>query len=283
MERTSIKLLLLTVFVVAVCTHVQAQWLNSGTTAVVQQDPSRTVGISTTTPNTTFSLDLGGTQWNKGLGVSLIRGNDNNDRTLIIRGSNLTNSAEIGIYGQTTNASIMYSSNIGQKLLGSIQFIANYSNWQNGGKFFFKGYDGVSQWPTTMIINPKNGNVAIGNTLANNYAKWESNTNYSLFVEKGILTERLKVALVSSTEWADYVFADNYKLMSLYDVERFINENKHLPDVPSAQQLVDEGGIDMNDMFARQMAKIEELTLYLIKLQKENDQLKQRITNLENK
>jgi len=77
----------------------------------------------------------------------------------------------------------------------------------------------------------------------------------------------------------DYVFDNNYKLRSLYDVENFINTNKHLPDVPSATQMTN--GVNLGDMSATLLQKVEELTLYMIQLQKENDALKARISNLE--
>lgn len=91
---------------------------------------------------------------------------------------------------------------------------------------------------------------------------------YKLFVEQGILTEKVKVALKNTTNWSDYVFAENYSLKPLPEVEAFVKKNKHLPGVPSAEQLVKEGGIDVNQMFAKQMEKIEELTLYVIELSK---------------
>lgn len=102
---------------------------------------------------------------------------------------------------------------------------------------------------------------------------------YSLIVEKGILSEKLKVALKTSDDWADYVFEPEYKakMMSLEEVEKFTLENKHLPNVPSAAELV-EKGLDFNETSRMFMEKIEELTLYMIELNKEVKALK-----LENK
>lgn len=87
-------------------------------------------------------------------------------------------------------------------------------------------------------------------------------------VEGGILTEKVKVALRSTANWADYVFANDYKLQPLKEVETFINENKHLPGVSSADELV-KNGLDLADMQAKQMEKIEELTLYAIEQNKQ--------------
>lgn len=81
------------------------------------------------------------------------------------------------------------------------------------------------------------------------------NSNYRLLVEGGILTEKVKVALEGTTNWADYVFADDYQLKSLKEVEAFIKENKHLPGIESAQELV-ENGLDLGEMQAKQMGEI---------------------------
>jgi hypothetical protein len=78
----------------------------------------------------------------------------------------------------------------------------------------------------------------------------------------------------------DFVFNSDYKLKSLYEVENFINLNKHLPDVPSEKE-VTANGLNLGDMNATLLQKVEELTLYMIDLKKENDALKSRVSNLE--
>lgn len=120
--------------------------------------------------------------------------------------------------------------------------------------------------PAMTIDDESGGRVAIG-TVAS------MPTGYKLFVEDGILTERLKVAVNGSANWADYVFADDYKLMPLEDVEAFVNQNKHLPNVPSAEEMA-ETGIDVAKVDAKLMEKIEELTLYMIEMKKEIKSLK---------
>lgn len=85
---------------------------------------------------------------------------------------------------------------------------------------------------------------------------------------------------VRLTGLPDYVFNNDYKLRSLYDVENFINKNKHLPDVPSASE-VSENGLNLGDMNATLLQKVEELTLYMIQLKKENDALNARLSKLE--
>ena len=91
---------------------------------------------------------------------------------------------------------------------------------------------------------------------------------YRLIVQDGILTEKLKVALRSDgSNWADYVFEPTYKLMPLEEVENYTKANKHLPNVPSADEITKEG-IDVAKVSKMFMEKIEELTLHIIELNK---------------
>jgi trimeric autotransporter adhesin len=138
----------------------------------------------------------------------------------------------------------------------------------------------------------QNSNYANGGVIIGNITNTSPFTNggYKLLVAGGILTEKIKAALQSGANWSDHVFDENYKLKSLEDIESYISVNKHLPGIPAAQELVDNGGIDMNEMFAKQMEKIEELTLYLIEmkkeikeLQEENKSLKSTLSLLQNK
>jgi hypothetical protein len=80
--------------------------------------------------------------------------------------------------------------------------------------------------------------------------------------------------------WPDYVFASDYKLRSLKEVEAYILKNKHLPEIPSAKE-IDENGISIGDMNARLLKKMEEITLYLIQLEKDNEKLKIQIEELQ--
>ncbi len=111
------------------------------------------------------------------------------------------------------------------------------------------------------------GNVIIG---ANGLA---TPAGYKLYVEDGILAEKVKVAVKSSADWSDFVFEDNYELKDLTEVESYIKANKTLPGVPSANDVVN-NGIDLGSMDALLLQKIEELTLYIIQQQKEIESLK---------
>ncbi len=84
---------------------------------------------------------------------------------------------------------------------------------------------------------------------------------------------KVKDLRVTLTDWSDFVFDDGYRLMPLGEVERYIDANRHLPDIPSAQE-VEEEGVDVGEMNKLLLQKVEELTLYIIDLQKQIDELK---------
>ncbi|MCX6303972.1 MAG: hypothetical protein NT040_03300 [Bacteroidetes bacterium] len=113
------------------------------------------------------------------------------------------------------------------------------------------------------------GSVGIGVTSVGSGIK--------LAVNGKVTCKEVEVTLAG---FPDFVFSNDYKLMSLYDVENYININKHLPEVPSATE-VTEKGLNLGDMNATLLQKVEELTLYMIDLKKENDALKVRVSSLE--
>lgn len=79
---------------------------------------------------------------------------------------------------------------------------------------------------------------------------------------------------------ADYVFEEDYNLQSLSEVEDYVKANKHLPGVPSAQEMA-ENGVSVSEMSNLLLEKIEELTLHMIQLEKENAALKAKVESLE--
>jgi hypothetical protein len=113
-----------------------------------------------------------------------------------------------------------------------------------------------------IVGNSKvSGKVGIGGVTTMTFPSTSPYASYNLFVKGGIASDEVRVAL--NATWADYVFAKDYDLKPLAEVEAFIAKNKHLPNVPSAAQVKEEG-LALGDMARIQQEKIEELTLYII-------------------
>lgn len=150
---------------------------------------------------------------------------------------------------------------------GSAGWIGTVSN--NG---LHLGTNGTSQF---FIDNGQNVYIGMSKEEANR-VKAELRNKYNLFVRQGILSEDYAIAPQST--WSDFVFNTNYNLPQLHDVESFINENNHLPDVPSAKQVAEEG-YSQHEINRVLLQKIEELTLYTIKQEKEIQTLKKELNN----
>ncbi|MDD3525727.1 MAG: tail fiber protein, partial [Bacteroidales bacterium] len=88
-----------------------------------------------------------------------------------------------------------------------------------------------------------------------------------------------EVKVTANAGGADFVFDDDYNLPDIDEVDRFIKANKHLPAIPSAKEMIN-NGIDLGEMQIKLLQKIEELTLYVIELKKENEEMKGEIENL---
>ncbi|MCP9752377.1 hypothetical protein [Ferruginibacter sp. HRS2-29] len=95
-------------------------------------------------------------------------------------------------------------------------------------------------------------------------------TGYELAVNGSAIFTKAVVKL--NVNWPDYVFETDYKLPALKDVEAFLKQNKHLPEVPSAQE-IKEKGIDLGDQQTILLKKVEELTLYMIDMNKKIEEL----------
>ncbi len=93
---------------------------------------------------------------------------------------------------------------------------------------------------------------------------------YRLAVNGKIIATEIKV----ETGWADYVFHEDYELKSLSEVSSYIEENHHLPGIPTAEEVA-ENGIKLGEMNAKLLEKIEELTLYLIEMKMESEEMKE--------
>lgn len=131
--------------------------------------------------------------------------------------------------------------------------------------FFSTDADTVALPAKYHMVMTNSGNIGIGTLTPK---------SYKLAVEGTIGARRIKVT--QQANWADFVFHPSYKLPSLQEVESFITKNGHLPEIPTAAE-VKENGVDVGEMNKLLLQKVEELTLYLIQQQKEIEALKRRI------
>lgn len=152
-------------------------------------------------------------------------------------------------------------------------------NTSTSAELWISGHNGIRMFSAgfvkpRMSIN-SDGKVLIGDYDSNNFGfpSCSDCNDYKLFVKDGIRTEQVKVDIAASNGWADYVFKKDYKLRSLAEIEKFISENGHLPEVPSEKEAI-ENGVELKAMNILLLKKIEELTLYTIDQQKEIDNLK---------
>jgi len=153
------------------------------------------------------------------------------------------------LYLRSATAATTYVARVGSTMTGRLTLPAN----------------GLLVGTTQLVIT--NGNVGIGT----------ANPTNALAVNGTI---KAKEVIVTVDGWADYVFDDGYRLMPLNDVERYIKAQGHLPDVPSTDE-VEANGVRMGAMQAILLRKVEELTLHLIELERENDALAARVQELE--
>ncbi len=105
-------------------------------------------------------------------------------------------------------------------------------------------------------------------------------SGYALSVGGKMICEEVKVAL--ETNWPDYVFADDYKLMPLEELKAHIEKNNHLPGLPSAETVEADGGYNVGELQVKLLEKVEELTLYIIRLSEENNELKKALGTIKN-
>lgn len=137
-----------------------------------------------------------------------------------------------------------------------------YNTSSNYGEIQAQAYDGAY---APITLNPNGGNLLIGKTT-------QPNTAYKLDVNGKARANEMVV----NTTGADFVFENNYRLRPLAEVEKFIKENKHLPEIPTAKAMQQEG-VGLSELQTKLLQKVEELTLYIIQQQKEIDELKKKL------
>ncbi|PIE77561.1 MAG: hypothetical protein CSA15_12360 [Candidatus Delongbacteria bacterium] len=125
-------------------------------------------------------------------------------------------------------------------------------------------WDGQNLWQKSFVIE-RDGDIEVRGK-----GKFQDN----IYCKGKISAE--EIVVTSSVNFPDYVFGDDYNMKSLDEVESFIEDNGHLPGMPSAKE-VTENGMNIKEIQLKLVEKVEELTLHMIELKKENKRLKREI------
>jgi len=196
-------------------------------------------------------------------------GTTNPQRTLHVHGYILISGHEGSIYFGNEDQE-QYLDNGEWAIEFAPEYEGNQSGlnfWKPSGSHNLSSEDGYGNY--YLFIND-DGNVGIGTG--------NLDANYKLTVKGEILCTQVNITEINNIP--DYVFDTNYKLKSLLnEVEPFIIKNKHLPDVPSAKDIKN-NGMNIGDMNVILLKKVEELTLYTIEQQKTIEIFKEQIEKL---
>lgn len=183
-----------------------------------------------------------------------LRHADNGDYIYVTRFNRDTNKSDLRI-------------NIGDDAGGDDRFVVGNITWNSGGV-----------WKDWFVVTNQ-ARVGIGVSYPTCALDINGAVKASKLDVNG--TIRSKEVKIEATGWADFVFDKDYKLPSLSEVENHIKDKGHLPDIPSGKEVID-NGINVGDMQAKLLQKIEELTLYVIDQDKRIKALEEENKNLKN-
>ena len=263
------KKLMMAIMIFMAMFHVQAQ---------EQEEPNRLIYWSTSGNASTTKFDFLGTTDNKPLSVKT----NNTLRMYIDTAGNIGLNTKIPyqmlhvvdgnilITGSSTrgpgcqNGMILFGDTAyGDDHFGrwGIEYVSSES--EGYGLNFTRPWSPGQLYGNHFLFLADSGNVGIGT----------KNPQAKLAVNGDILAKSIRVN-TSSTYWPDYVFGEDYNLMSLKELEIYITQYHHLPGVPSANEVETKGEVDLREMNAVLLEKVEELTRYIIDLQKQIDELR---------
>ncbi|MCQ2283333.1 MAG: hypothetical protein MJZ57_00370 [Bacteroidales bacterium] len=164
----------------------------------------------------------------------------------------------------STNGSMLFGDEASDNCPYGVWGIEYVNGESDGyGLNFWKTWNCTGEGFNYALFLSNDGNVGVGT----------NSPQAKLSVDGNICAKEVRVSLEGSPCWPDYVFDKGYDLMNLDELNTFLNTNKHLPNVPSAQE-VQQSGLDLGEMNALLLQKIEEMTLYIIDLQRQIDELK---------
>jgi hypothetical protein len=178
----------------------------------------------------------------------------------------------VRVQGVTPVMQFMHNaSKIGYISTTDKNFIIGTNIENNAGQFIIRTNGTNQMWIDQF------GDISFGPDM---YKEPSAINGYKMAV-KGLIAATDFVVRATST-WPDYVFEPGYDLKPLSEVEAFIKQNKHLPNIPSAA-VIEKEGYGLGDIQKRMMEKIEELTLHLIDADKKINALTEKINKLEGK
>lgn len=179
--------------------------------------------------------------------------------------------AQLEVHNTGDNVMIIEDTQNGNELLiGTDAQLPNFLRFRprgGTGLAFTNNGDDIG-----LFVRATDGSIGIGTT--------NIPAPYKMAIDGSLICEEVRVEL--SQSWPDYVFENDYELMPLEDVAKHIEAKKHLPGIPAASEVASEG-IAVGEMQRKMMEKIEELTLYLIQLQKTIEQQQKAIEALQEK
>ncbi len=156
---------------------------------------------------------------------------------------------------------------------GSPQFAFGTDLGNDGGhNLFVWDHLAASGAGASRLYIDEDGRVGIGTIPPTNWV--DQAIPYKLYVEDGIATRDVKVQAIG---WPDYVFDEKYNLLSIGELEKFINKEKHLPRIPSVAEINRNNGFELGEIQILLLEKVEEQALYIISLQSQINELKELI------
>ena len=213
-----------------------------------------------------FDTNILGLMGNVGIGTQ------NPAAALHIEGDN-NDSTSVLISPQETSSGGISKIILSEDHDGTYSMQWRYNGIGNTNRLELWGKSNTTYYGPHMTIDRNDGDTYLGGDMA---IGGDFALGYKLSVAGKMICEELRVNL--QADWPDYVFTDEYKLMPVNELETYIGNNGHLPNVPPASEM-EESGLDVGETQRIMMEKIEELTLYIIELKKEIEELKTNQTN----